>query len=256
MGNYSVYKHTNKLTGGVYIGITGRPVEERWKGGSAYKTSHHFYRAIQKYGWDGFEHEVLCSGLSKEEAQEREVELIAHYRTSGCECYNILSGGNLGRSGIPLSPDAREKIRVANLGRVVSREQRKRLSELRRGVRLPPETRKKMSEHNSRYWLGKKRSPETIEKIRQSHIGKTLSHEHRAKISASQPRDYISNCKKKPVLQMDLLGNPIRQWSSMKEAELAIRGCVSGTISACCKGRFQTAFGYKWKLISSEGEYK
>ena len=132
MRSYTVYRHVNKQTGGVYVGITCRPVEERWKNGSAYKTSCHFYRAINKYGWDCFSHEVLFTGLSKEEAQTKEIELIAHYREVGHECYNILAGGNLGRAGVPMSPEAKEKMSKAKLGWKMSDEQRKYISESRK----------------------------------------------------------------------------------------------------------------------------
>lgn len=52
---YFVYKHTNKLNGKVYIGITGQiTVEERWKNGLGYNRynrngqNSHFYNAIKK----------------------------------------------------------------------------------------------------------------------------------------------------------------------------------------------------------------
>lgn len=256
MENYTVYRHTNKTNGKVYVGITGRSVEERWRNGSAYKDCKHFNRAIQKYGWDGFSHEILYSNLSREQAQKIEIELIAFYQSSECGSYNILSGGNLSRTGMRLSEDAREKLRQLRLGKPLSEEHKQKLRAAHTGKMLSEETRRKMSENNARYWKDKKRDSETVEKIRVAHLGKTLSDEHRAKITASQPRDRIATRKKKSVLQMDLSGRPIQTWPSMKEAELALRGRVTGGISACCQGKFETAFGYKWKILNDEGEYK
>ena len=64
---YCVYKHTNKFNGKVYIGITSQQPEKRWKNGYGYEGNEYFYRAIQKYGWnDGFNHEIIVSGLTKE----------------------------------------------------------------------------------------------------------------------------------------------------------------------------------------------
>ena len=50
---YTVYQHKNKINGKRYFGITSRKPEERWGyNGRNYKSSPHFYSAIQKYGWD------------------------------------------------------------------------------------------------------------------------------------------------------------------------------------------------------------
>lgn len=57
--NY-IYIHKNKENGKVYIGQTKRDPERRWsKEGKYYRNCKRFYSAILKYGWDGFEHEIL-----------------------------------------------------------------------------------------------------------------------------------------------------------------------------------------------------
>jgi len=73
---YTVYQHKNKINGKVYIGITKQAPEERWNNGKKYKSSPHFYAAIQKYGWDNFEHNILFQNLTKEEACQKEQKLI------------------------------------------------------------------------------------------------------------------------------------------------------------------------------------
>ena len=64
-----------------YIGITKRTTVERWgSNGQRYKRSNpYFYNAIEKYGWDGFSHEVVESGLDYETAASLEVDLILEY---------------------------------------------------------------------------------------------------------------------------------------------------------------------------------
>lgn len=92
---YIVYKHTNKINGKSYIGITGQArYKKRWGNGSGYIKQYKFYNAIQKYGWDGFEHTVLYKSLSLEEACRIEKELIIKY-DSIKNGYNVNEGGEL-----------------------------------------------------------------------------------------------------------------------------------------------------------------
>lgn len=65
----------------MYIGITCR-IEQRWScNGYYYQLSTKFWRAIQKYGWDNFEHIVIIDGISESIACIYEEELIAKYDT-------------------------------------------------------------------------------------------------------------------------------------------------------------------------------
>lgn len=95
--NYCVYKHTTP-SGKVYIGLTSRPPKERWKGGYGYKKSNpHFWSAIQKYGWDNIKHEILLSGLSKQQASEFEKMYICLYNSADRRYgYNKTYGGENG----------------------------------------------------------------------------------------------------------------------------------------------------------------
>lgn len=97
---YIVYEHispSNKK----YIGITCQTPEQRWRNGNGYKQSTAFYNAIQKYGWENFQHNILFENLTAEEAIEKEKELIQKYKTFDKNYgYNILSGGELGSSKI------------------------------------------------------------------------------------------------------------------------------------------------------------
>lgn len=91
---YKVYCHTNKTNNKKYIGLTRTSETHRWDNGNGYTHNRHFWGAIQKYGWDGFEHEILATGLSAEEASAMEQELIAKYNTMNQDYgYNLTSGG-------------------------------------------------------------------------------------------------------------------------------------------------------------------
>ncbi len=92
---YVLYKHTSP-DNIVYIGITSQyPYEKRWQRGRGYIYNKRFYNDIQKYGWDNFKHEILFENLTLEDANKKEIEYIAKYRSTDRRCgYNILEGGN------------------------------------------------------------------------------------------------------------------------------------------------------------------
>lgn len=94
---YTIYCHRNKLNNKRYIGQTSQEVERRWrKEGEGYKDSIKFWNAIQKYGWDNFEHIILEKNLTQEEANEREVYWITYFDTfnNDDKGYNMTPGGN------------------------------------------------------------------------------------------------------------------------------------------------------------------
>ena len=93
--NYKIYVHINKINGKMYIGQTCQTIQARWKDGRGYKESPYFWNAIQKYGWDTFEHIVLMENLSLEEANIFEEELIKKYNTTNRNFgYNVYYGGD------------------------------------------------------------------------------------------------------------------------------------------------------------------
>lgn len=136
MKTFTVYKHTNKTNGKVYIGITGQRVQDRWCRGSTYK-SLYFGRAIKKYGWDGFEHEILADNLSKEEACAMEIMLIEQYSSRNPQKgYNVAAGGGGGGMiGKHHTPEAIEKIRKASATRIFTEEHKRHISEAKQGAK-------------------------------------------------------------------------------------------------------------------------
>lgn len=93
---YKVYCHTNKINGKKYIGITCRTLNERWRHGEGY-IGQPFYSAINKYGWNGFKHEILFENVTCEYACNKEIELIKEYKTYNNKFgYNADMGGFTG----------------------------------------------------------------------------------------------------------------------------------------------------------------
>ena len=147
---YTVYQHKNKINSKIYFGITSRNPIERWgNNGCNYKSTPHFYSAIQKYGWDNFEHNILYENLTKEEACDIEQMLIKEYHTQDRECgYNILEGGQASQ----LPKEIREKMSKAmmgnqnGLGHPCTEEKKKKISMAQKGKKLTEQHKAKLSE--------------------------------------------------------------------------------------------------------------
>lgn len=57
---WSVYKHVDPY-GKIYIGVT-KDVKHRWRGnGRGYIGGTAIWDAIQTYGWDNFQHEIVAN---------------------------------------------------------------------------------------------------------------------------------------------------------------------------------------------------
>ena len=74
--NYSVYCHINKINGKRYYGITSQRPSRRWRNGAGYVRNPYFSRAINKYGWENFEHIIIYKNCSKQVAEEIEQDLM------------------------------------------------------------------------------------------------------------------------------------------------------------------------------------
>ena len=170
--NVTVYMHiapNNKK----YIGITHCKPEYRWSNGEGYRRHHtHFYNAIKKYGWNNFEHIVLATDLSEDWACQLERIFICKYRcTDPNYGYNVMPGGDCSCNHRIVSEDTREKLRQARLGRTVSKETRKKISDSLKGHThgpRPDDVKEKIRRGN----LGRTFSEETLEKMRQAKLGK------------------------------------------------------------------------------------
>lgn len=96
---YYVYRHVSP-SGKSYIGITKQRPERRFQNGMGYKTQDSFFRAIVKYGWENFTHEILEEGLTEKEACEKEAYYISVYNSFSPNGYNTREGGISGRNKV------------------------------------------------------------------------------------------------------------------------------------------------------------
>lgn len=271
--NYTVYKHifpNNKI----YIGITKQKLERRWSKGKGYKLCPLMNKAIEKYGWNNIKHEILFTGLSKEQAEQKEIQLIKEYKCNNRKYgYNIENGGNCCGTH---SEETKKKIGAKSkgnkrcLGRKISKKHIEKLYEGR--IKKYKETGKygyqgykhtqEYKENLSKKIMGIKRSEETKKKISESKkgnkycIGRFMSEETRTKIGnanrgrklTQKQKEHLSTISKnkKKVNQYDLNGNFIKQYECLKQAEKET-GILSQNIGEVCRGQQKYAKGYLWR---------
>lgn len=206
--SYIVYKHTCP-NGKCYIGITGRDAEKRWNNGRGYETQL-FGKAINKYGWENIKHEILFSGLTLEEAYQKERECIATYHSLDRRFgYNCDEGG-AGSSGHVLSERAIEEMRSKALK-----------------MWQDPQTREQLTRH--------------LRELSKANIG--------SKRSANAIKATTDATSKK-VLQYDREFNLVGEHDSLMKAASHIGVKGNSLLCRVCKEKNKTAYGFYWRYAN------
>ena len=222
--------HINKINGKVYVGITHHANPNRRWGYSGQKYTHcvKFLNAIKKYGWDNFDHYVICR-TDREKAKAIEITLIAHYKKLGIS-YNLSDGG-----------DGAESITEANRKAISERMQK---NHPMKGKHHTPEARAKISEANRKRVY----TEEQKEQLRKAgELGRKKIKDRGWKRSEESIKKQVEKISK-PVLQLDLSGNILREFPSTRVAdEYMNHGKRCNHIADVCNGKRQTANGYRWK---------
>ena len=225
---YTVYKHTSP-SGKVYIGITSLNIEKRWNNGKGYKDCTLFNNAIKKYGWNNFKHEIIAEGLQKEEACKMECELINKYKSKGIS-YNCSVGGELTAYGCIRSDDFRKKLSIANKGKKLSEETKKKLSENHKG-KTPTVT------------------PSVIEgrkKTAQKLKGRYFSAEHREKLSEAKKGKRLGDENPKSIKIFCKTNETI--YAGISDAARNLQLDAS-SICKVCRGKLKHYKGYVFEYV-------
>jgi len=207
---YYIYCHTLLADNRKYIGMTKIKPNLRWrKKGQGYKYNKNLFNAIQKYGWENFKHEILIQDLTKEEAKQKEIELIALYKTQDEKYgFNLTGGGSGGYKPCKRTILKMKKSAMGNknsLGHKNTKKMKENMSRLKKEFWSNEENRKKQSIANA--W------------------------------------------QKKKVAKIDKKTNEIICiYESLAEAGKK-ENVLKSNIGHCCKGKLKTAYGYKWRYI-------
>lgn len=270
--SWVVYKHTSP-SNKVYIGITSKSPADRWASGFGYEHQVYFFRAIVKYGWINFKHEILFEGLSKKEAEEKEIELIAQYNAADLNFgYNIDLGGDLHR----LSMEARQNISKAKRGKKWS--ERQRLASIEYFEKFPGKKVYKYDRKGNfiqefrcakdaytdagvtlkvfRTYMATKKFPAKWDFV--------YSYGSFEEITQKAQKNPHSTYNAKPIDMYDLSLNYIQSFASLAEAgeylqkEVGLPGNKAGFkgIWKCCNGKKLTYYNYIWRYHDENRDNK
>lgn len=231
---YTIYQHLNKINNKSYIGLTKRSLQARWGAcGEYYKQCTKFWKAIQKYGWDSFDHIIIETNISTlAEANEKEQYYIEKFNS-------IKNGYNISKGGFDKSYCTIEVYQLDSnktiLNKFTSAAEAELLLNIDRGS-ISKCCKNKAITAGGFSWC-------YVYEYNNYYI-KTKS----TKFS-----------REKAVLQLDKnTEQPINEYKSASEAARALANCSNGSshILKCCNKKRKTAYGYKWRYKDEERKNK
>lgn len=250
---YKVYIHTNKINSKKYVGITMRKPEKRFGfKGNGYKPCPYFYKAIQKYGWENFEHEIVLCNLTKQEAEMFEIELIKYYKSNDSTYgYNIANGGN---SVGKIAQSTKDKISQAHTGKKLSEKHKENIGkgnpdkkqvicietgDIFNSITIASE---KFNIHTTSIVAVCKNKRHTVNDLHFAYL-----------------KDYLENKSKyihlKYYINKSVIClNTMIVYNSAKDAASSL-GINKISVRMCCNGIYKSAGGYNWMYLEEYKKY-
>jgi group I intron endonuclease len=169
--------HTDMFNQG-YIGVS-KNVEKRWYDHKTYTENAHLKNAITKYGWDNLVKEVVLIA-----DDDYCLNIEAKLRPTDQLGWNIVKGGgmppsSLGKKFGPMSNETKAKVSASKKGHRHTLE----IEALVTQNLLVYGMSTRFKKGNVSWNKGGKMPLHVIEAVRNAHLGKKLTEEHKAKIS-------------------------------------------------------------------------
>jgi len=258
-----IYKITSP-SGKVYIGQSVN-IETRKEHYSNIKKcikQPRIYNSLKKYGWEAHIFEII-EECTLEQLDERETfhkqQVIHEHGWDKALFCNLIDG-----KGGHKSEETKQKLSKILSGRYVSQQTKDLISKNKIGKKYSQQTKDLMSKSalgkkkskthkeniglakkGNKYRLGTKHTLENKQSIGEKNrkpkpkgFGEKISKANKGKIGPT---------KYKPIFQYDLEGNFIKEWSSIKEAEIFYFGKPNDSIGSCCRGKTIQVKNFKWK---------
>jgi len=218
-----IYLITNKINGKKYIGKQLNENKKNYLGSGVV-----IKKAIKKYGKDNFIKEILCCGISDENLLSRtEIEYLIKYNVKDSEdFYNLIIGGQ-GSSKCSRKDYQEEKLGKPILqysleGKLL--KEFKSISEAEREIKTRG------------IWNALQNENRTAKGYKWKYKNDTPK-------GLNSSRTFIS--RKLEVIQKDLNGNFVNEYSSVREAARAVNGYPE-LITRVCRGERTKHKKFKW----------
>jgi group I intron endonuclease len=233
---WTVYIHINKINGKKYVGITSQNPEKRWGTNGCKYRKGYFRNAINKYGWNSFQHDIVATNLCETDAKIIEKKLIEVLNTKAPNGYNLTLGGD-GALGYSPTQETKCKMSKASKEKWRDKEFLQKMIELR---------------HNSNSVYQSKEFKEKISSIVRGEKNPNYNH----KWSDEQKNNLRIKQKQNPMYLNETNPNAKRIrcietgeiFDCMKFAQEKYGLKTTGSFTAAIK-KGKTAAGYHWEYI-------
>jgi group I intron endonuclease len=199
-----IYILENKTNSKCYIGQTIKSFKHRIN--QHQHSNTYIGKALRKYGIDNFK-QILIEDIPEEKLDELEREYIQKYNSLSPNGYNLETGGNRLKH---LSEETKKKCGEKNIGRHLTKEVLKKLSERMKGntfnlgKMLTTDHKEKIGKsnkgkHNIKHTENSKKLMSELKKGQKCHLGFKNSEESKLKMSKSHKGKFHSQETKKKM---------------------------------------------------------
>lgn len=228
---WTVYIHTvpkelsNYEYNKYYVGITSCSPKQRWLNGKGYQNNKYFNKAINKYGWNNIEHEIIAKKLTENEAKEFEVSLISVLNSN-----NAKFGYNLTKGGDSTNPENCFIVAQYDLeGNFIAYYESMREARRKTNITIDKAVHGMVRQAGGYQW----KRFDKIENI-ENKIEK-----------------YIKPSYGRIVNQYDLYGNFIKKWNGGTSEIYKKLGFNISGVAECCNGNILSSKEYQWRWENS-----